>query len=186
MTDDPIWLPARQGPRPKTTPTNPHTQLEQTAPVELQIRLRDHVLALPGVRSGTSQVSVPGAVAFYLDEPGNEPQLPDLFGGEWGHIHPDYDGSLHVNVPTALAEKVIEAGWGEFHTLVGRGLLPPLVIMLYGPRDEAEFAVCRSITEESYLAHGGAHHDSSGRILGLSSTKPGPVDPADIQIERSA
>ena len=163
---DGIVLPTRRGARPATTPTNPHTQL---APVDLQDRLRDHALALPGVRPGRSQVSVPGTVAFFLDEPVEKSLLPNLFAGEWGHIHPHYDGSLHLNLPTELAEKLIEAGWAEYHSLVARGHIPPLVVMLYGPRDEDELAVCRSIVEEAYLANGGAHHDSAGRPLGLGA-----------------
>lgn len=54
----------------------------------MQDRLRDHALALPGVRPGVSQVSVPGTVAFYLDESVEESRLPNMIGGEWGHIHP--------------------------------------------------------------------------------------------------
>lgn len=81
-------LPVRRGTRPATTPSNPHTQLEQIAPSELQDQARDHALALPGVRRGLSRVSVPGAVAFYLDTPVAEPAIPDILGGEWGHIHP--------------------------------------------------------------------------------------------------
>lgn len=174
-------LPARRGTRPATTPTNPHTQLDQLAPIDLQDRLRDHALALPGVRPGPSQVSVPGAVAFYLDEPMEESLLPNLFGGEWGHIHPHYDGSLHLNVPTELAERLIETGWAEYHSLVALGHIPPLVVMLYGPRDEDEPAVCSSIVEEAYLANGGAPHDAAGRALGFASGGTNRlVDEADL------
>lgn len=77
-------LPPRVGPRPATTPSNPHTQLEQIAPRELQDLARDYALSLPGVRQGTSRVSVPSAVAFFLDAPEAAPTIPDLFGGEWG------------------------------------------------------------------------------------------------------
>lgn len=122
---DAIRLPHRPGPRPRTTPDNPHTQLDQNAPVELQELLTDHALSLPGVRRGISNVSVPGAVAFFLDEPVQRPAIPDLFGHEWGHIHPPYDGSLHVNVPTDLAERLIERRWAEFHHVVDWGLVPP-------------------------------------------------------------
>ncbi len=163
------WVvPTRNGPKPATTSENPHTQLDQTAPVELQDRLRDHALALPGVRPGPSQVSVPGAVAFYLDEPADVPSIPRLAGGEWGHIHPHYDGSLHINVPTELAEQLIAHGWAEYHNVVTRGLAPPIVIMLYGPRDEEELAVTQSSVEEAYLAAGGADTDDTGRRLGLA------------------
>lgn len=169
MTTDAKALPVRAGSPPATTPTNPHTQLDQIAPVDLQDRLRDHALSLPGVRRGLSRVSVPGSVAFYLDEPVEPTSMPNLFGGEWGHIHPHSDGSLHLNVPTELAEQLIAAGWAEYHSLVARGHIPPLVIMLYGPRDEDELAVCASAVEEAYLANGGAHHDAEGRPLGFAA-----------------
>jgi hypothetical protein len=162
-------LPVRRGQRPATTPANPHTQLDQIAPVELQDRLRDHALSLPGTRRGLSQVSVPGAVAFYLDDPVEPSAMPNIFGGEWGHIHPHSDGSLHLNVPTALADRLIAAGWAEYHSLVALGYIPPLVIMLYGPRDENEFAVCAAAVEETYLAAGGARHDPDGRALGFGT-----------------
>jgi Family of unknown function (DUF5519) len=169
MNASEIDWPVRRGPRPATAPTNPHTQLDQIAPVGLQDRLRDHALSLPGVRRGLSHVSVPGAVAFYLDDPVQPAAMPDIFGGEWGHIHPHYDGSLHLNVPTALADRLIAAGWAEYHSLVARGYIPPLVIMLYGPRDENEFAVCAAAVEEAYLAAGGSHRDQDGRTLGLAA-----------------
>ena len=161
-------IPTRQGARPRTTPRNPHTQLDQLAPVELQDALGAHALSLPGVRPGPSQVSVPGSVAFYLDEPINPPTMPALFIGEWGHIHPHYDGSLHLNLPQEVADPLVEAGWVEYHSLVALGMLPPLVVMLYGPRDQAELRIAKAIVEESYLCNGGATTDSTGRMLGLA------------------
>jgi hypothetical protein len=163
-------FPARSGSRPATTAVNPHTQLDQNAPPELQDLLRDHAVSLPGVRSGRSNVSVPGAVAFFLDAPPHPPALPDLFGGEWGHIHPHYDGSLHLNVPTEVAERLIELGWAEYHTVVAQGLIPPIVVMLYGPRDHEELAVAKAIVEIAYLAAGGATHADDGRTLGVVGT----------------
>jgi len=168
MTMFDATIPTRSGPRPTTTPTNPHTQLDQNAPVDLQDRLRVHALSLPGVRRGVSRVSVPGTVAFFLDAPTQPPTIPDLLGGEWGHIHPESDGSLHVHIPTALAEVAIAAGWAEFHSLVAPGVLPPLVVMLYGPRDEEELTVCRALVEEAYLAAGGSRTADDGRPLGLA------------------
>lgn len=49
-------VPTRSGPKPSTTPVNPHSQLDQTAPVELQDRLRDHALAPPGVGAAVGHV----------------------------------------------------------------------------------------------------------------------------------
>lgn len=164
-------LPKRPGPRPATTPTNPHVQLEQNAPVELQAQLRDHALSLPGVRRGESRISVPGTIAFFLDEPVESPTIPDILGGEWGHIHPEYDGSLHVNVSTELADALIAAGWAEYHCLVPPGIVPPIVVMLYGPRDDEDLRVCSAMVEEAYLAAGGKRTDDSGRALGLAGLR---------------
>jgi len=59
-------LSARPGSRPRTTPTNPHVQLDQNAPLELQELLFERARALPGVRVEPSMISVPGARAFVL------------------------------------------------------------------------------------------------------------------------
>lgn len=162
-------LPARSGSRPSTTPSNPHVQLDQNAPTELQDQLRDHALSLPGVIRGESRVSVPGAIAFYLPAPVRPAAIPDILGGEWGHIHPHSDGSLHLNVATDLAERLINAGWAEYHFLVAKGVLPPIVVMLYGPRDADELSVCKAIVEEAYLAAGGQTANVDGRPLGLGA-----------------
>ena len=166
-TSIPDDFPARRGPRPTTTAVNPHTQLDQNAPIELQDRLRDHALSLPGVRAGRSNVSVPGAVAFFLPDPPRPAEIPDLFGGEWGHIHPHHDGSLHLNVPTPDAERLIGLGWAEYHHVVRLGLAPPIVIMLYGPRDEDELTIAQRIVEIAYLAAGGATQTVDGRSIGV-------------------
>jgi hypothetical protein len=168
-------FPPRPGPRPTTTDVNPHTQLDQNAPPGLQDAVRDHALSLPGVRQGRSNVSVPGAIAFFLDAPPRPAALPDLFGGEWGHIHPHYDGSLHLNVPTDEAERLIDLGWAEYHTVVAKGLVPPIVIMLYGPREPDELVVARAIVEIAYMAAGGATQAEDGRALGVVA--PGTTGP---------
>jgi hypothetical protein len=157
-------FPARVGGRPRTTRVNPHTQLDQNAPIELQDRLRDYALSLPGVRGGSSNVSVPGAVAFFLDHPPNRPALDDLFG-EWGHIHPHHDGSLHLILPTPEAERLIALGWAEYHHVVEWGLAPPVIVMVYGPCDEEELATIERIVDLAYLAAGGATQGADGRPL---------------------
>ena len=162
-------FPTRSGPRPSTADVNPHTQLDQNAPAGLQDQLRDHALSLPGVRAGTSNVSVPSAVAFFLDKPPRPAAVPDLFGGEWGHIHPHHDGSLHLILPTPDAERLIELGWAEFHNIVTRGLAPPVVVMVYGPRDEHELAVLKQVVELAYLAAGGAEYATDGHAIGASA-----------------
>jgi luciferase-like monooxygenase len=150
--------PVRSGDRPTTQRVMPHQQLDQTAPVELQEQLCDRCRGLPGVYVGPSHVSVPGARAFHLD--------PDLAGGapeafmrgtEFAHLHPAYDGSLHLALPVELARSVIGAGWGEHHPLVEQGVMPATQLMVYGPRDAGELEVVWSIVEQSYaFARGGA------------------------------
>src|SRR5438876_3005095 len=54
-------LPARPGERPRTTPTNPHTQLDQQ-PLDAAVveELARRIFALPGVVERPSGISVPG------------------------------------------------------------------------------------------------------------------------------
>ena len=70
-------LPARAGDRPRTTPTNPHTQLDQQ-PVDLRWveELARRLFSLPGVVEEPSRISVPGARALVLapDEPTGPPR----------------------------------------------------------------------------------------------------------------
>ena len=93
-------LPERAGKRPSTTPTNPHTQLDQN-PEELLVRmLAQRVFALPDVEERPSAISVPGARALWLrDEVPAGPQEAFMIGREFAHIHPLPDGSLHAALP---------------------------------------------------------------------------------------
>jgi hypothetical protein len=135
-------LPERGGPRPKTTPTNPHTQLDQR-PVEPVIaRLADALFALPGVRERPSAISVPGARALWLDPAdARGPREAFMIGREFAHLHPLPDGSLHVALPPDVASEAIERGWAEVHPVARLGLIPENVVMIYAPRDDAEAAI---------------------------------------------
>jgi len=95
--------------------------------------------------------------------------VPDLFGGEWGHLHPHHDGSLHLIVPAPDAERLIELGWAEFHNIVTRGLALPVVVMVYGPRDEHELAVLKQVVELAYLTAGGAEYATDGHAIGTTA-----------------
>ena len=88
-------LPERTGYRPSTTPTNPHTQLDQN-PQELVVRkLARRVFALPDVEERPSAISVPGARALWLrNEVPAGPQEAFMIGREFAHIHPLPDGSM--------------------------------------------------------------------------------------------
>ncbi|MEM6794498.1 MAG: luciferase family protein [Acidobacteriota bacterium] len=144
-------LPARRGPRPQTTPTNPHAQLDQNAPEELQRETADFMFGLSGVREVTSRVSVPGSRAMWLEE-SCEAGPPHAFmvGREFCHLHPPHDGSLHMNVPRAVLEVAVEKGWAEQHPLAARGVIPENVVMVYGPRDREELEVVKALIAEAH------------------------------------
>jgi phospholipase/carboxylesterase len=140
----------RTGPKPRTTPTNPHTQLDQNAPPALQEQVFQAARALAGVVVGASHVSVPGARAFHL--PGC--QLPAKAGfmleREFAHLHPATDGSLHMALPPAIVQKVIDNGWAERHPLAGKYGLPDNIVMVFGPRDQAELDVVVALVRASH------------------------------------
>jgi hypothetical protein len=140
----------RPGARPRATRTNPHTQLEQNAPPALQEKVFALARALPGVVVGASHVSVPGARAFHL--PGCQRPAPAGFmlEREFAHLHPVSDGSLHLSLPPAIVERVIENGWAERHPLAGQYGLPTNIVMVYGPRDEAELAIVAALVRASH------------------------------------
>jgi phospholipase/carboxylesterase len=139
----------RRGPRPQTTNTNPHTQLDQNAPLALQERLFEIGKSLSGVAVGRSLVSVPGARAFHL--PGCSHRHGSfMVECEFAHLHPSHDGSLHMTIPSELVDEVIANGWGERHPLAGKHGLPDNIIMVYGPRDEEELAVVAELLQASH------------------------------------
>lgn len=145
-------LPMRAGDRPRTTPTNPHTQLDQQ-PTDLRWvgELAARVFALPGVVEKPSRISVPGARALVL-APGEPVGPPEAFliDREFAHLHPAPDHSLHTMLPTETVTEAVAAGWAEPHPVALRGLIPPTAVMLYAPRNEAELGVIESLVRASH------------------------------------
>jgi uncharacterized protein (TIGR00369 family) len=146
---DPWTVPVRRGPPPKTThPTRdqpgPHQQLSDTAPRHLQDELMRRVRTLPEVEVGWSAISVPYARGFHL-KPHAAKGPAEAFqrGSEFGHLHPEHDGSLHLNLPPALYDEVLRAGWGEPHPISG-------TMLVFGPRDELELEVVWRLVRASY------------------------------------
>ena len=143
-------LSPRPGPRPEVTWTIPQQQESQNAPAPLQERLFDEVRELPGVDAGPSRISVPGARAFTLREGSSDEQaflVPQV--GEFAHLHPAYDGSLHLVLPPELAADVSTKGWERPHMWAGTRLSPGFM-MVYGPRDDAELATVLGIVAASH------------------------------------
>ena len=145
-------LPPRAGDRPRTTPTNPHTQLDQQPDDPRLIdELARRVFALPGVVEEPSGISVPGARALVL-APGEPAGPPEAFliGREFAHLHPDPDHSLHAMLPLETADDAVAAGWAEPHPVALRGLIPHNAVMLYAPRDTAELDVIERLVRASH------------------------------------
>ncbi|KAF3057292.1 putative phospholipase carboxylesterase protein [Daldinia childiae] len=67
--------------------------------------------------------------------------------GEFAHVHGE--GSVHVTLSPADAKAAIEAEWAERHPIAGvwgsRAMVPWGFVLVYAPRDEAEFAVFREL-----------------------------------------
>ena len=144
-------LPPRPGPRPTTTPTNPHTQLDQQPADSVQReRLAAAAFALPGVEERPSLISVPGARALWLAEGAGGPSEAFMIGAEFAHLHPGADQSLHAMLPPQLAEEAVAAGWAEVHPVARRGLIPANAVMLYAPRDDAEREVIESLLQAAH------------------------------------
>jgi hypothetical protein len=146
----------RNGPRPRTTPTNPHTQLEQNPDTSIVVELARRVFSLPGVEERPSAISVPGARALWLrEEVPAGPREAFMIGREFAHVHPMPDGSLHAALPPEVAREAIEKGWAEQHPVARMGYIPQNVVMIYAPRDAEEVEVVASLVTESYRYAGG-------------------------------
>jgi phospholipase/carboxylesterase len=154
--EQPSYLSRRRGgSRPETTPTNPHAQLTQNAPAELQQRVFAFASSLPGVVVGPSGVSVPGARAFHLPDSPGVAREAFMVAREFAHIHPEHDGSLHLVLPPEVVDTVIENGWAERHPLAGRHGMPANIVMVYGPRDADELGVVEDLIRASHALAAG-------------------------------
>lgn len=69
---------------------------------------------------------------------------------EFVHLHPAYDGSLHVSLPEALEAQVLAGGWGEQHPLKRRAPTAQAPTMVFGPRDAQELEVVVSLVEAAH------------------------------------
>lgn len=138
----------------------PHVQLSQHSPAQLTATLKEWMTtSLPGTVIRPSEISEPGSLAFFLDgtpPPPGAVLLPPRLTAEFAHVHPD--GSLHLALSTTDQETLIATGWGERHPLYSATIN---VVMLYGPRDDDELAVAKTVIAASYRY-------ATGRTVALS------------------
>jgi hypothetical protein len=143
-------LPNRSGEKPRTRRGMPHSQLSQNPSPSIYEALADLLFSIPDVREDVSLVSVPGARALVLD--GSVSQRPsDAFmaEGEFAHLHPPHDSSLHLMTPPNWLHEVLEKGWGEKHPLAGVAI-PETAVMIYAPRNSEEIDIVYNIVLLSY------------------------------------
>jgi phospholipase/carboxylesterase len=153
-------LPVRSGPRPEVSWAIPQQQLSDNAPEELQEQLFTRLAALPEVSSGPSQISVPGARGLTLPQgrgPAAAYLVPEV--REFAHLHPGYDGSLHLALPQPLAADVVAKGWGTPHPWAGSRLTAGFTLV-FGPRDKAELDVVEGIVRTSHAYAAGVQPEA--------------------------
>lgn len=144
-------LPQRAGPKPETTSSIPHSQLDQHGSDDVVRKLHAWCFSLPSVNNEHSTISVPGARALVMCDGIDCNQDAFMIGREFAHIHPHPDnGSMHVQLSAEDAREVIAAGWGEDHFLVTLGRLPEGLVMVFSPRDDQELDAVKTIVTRSY------------------------------------
>jgi phospholipase/carboxylesterase len=149
-------LPIRPGPRPDVSWSIPQQQRTDTAPAALQEQLYARIAALPGVSAGASRISVPGARGLVLTDgagPADAFLVPEV--GEFAHLHPEYDGSLHLTLPAGQAADLVAKGWGTPHPWAGSRLSAGFT-MVFGPRDAGEVEIVAGIVRASHAYASGA------------------------------
>lgn len=145
-------LPERVGEPAQVSVTTPQQQESQNSPADVGEALYVQLAVLDGVSTGPSRVSVPGARAFLLDRaaaagPDEAFIVPET--GEFAHLHPASDGSLHLALPDALAYDALAKGWAVAHPLAGVRVTTGLVLV-FGPRDADELEIVAGIVAASY------------------------------------
>ena len=113
-------------------------------------RLFARATALAGTRTGPSRISVPGARGLTLEHPAGPAAaflVPEV--AEYAHVHPTYDGSLHLALPVAQAADLVAKGWGAPHPWAGTRLTPGFV-MVFGPRDAEELETVAGVLAASH------------------------------------
>ena len=153
-------LPERPGPRRVTSGSVPHVQLDAELVPELDAELRRRVLLLPGLETGESTISLPGATGLWLSDETPVVRRDVLgLGREFAHIHPD--GSLHVWLPEVRAIEVHDTQWGELHPWVSRGGFWNGVVMVFTPESPSELDVTIQIIVDAYNFVTGADIDAA-------------------------
>ena len=161
-------LEQRRGPRPKVVGIAPQRQLDQRAPKHVYdylLTLLDHLSAENASRISTATSFLEQRTEALLAHSScvTNP-LFRIFGGEIAHPH-KIDGSLHCMLHPADIETIIDAGWGERHSIAradpwwtwwffafeSRPPIPEHLCFIYAPRNEYEVCVVSKIVEAGIM-----------------------------------
>jgi hypothetical protein len=73
-----------------------------------------------------------------------------MVGNEFAHVHPAYDGSMHLMLPIECTRELFAKGWGEPHPMAATGMIPATAVMVFAPRDVPEIETALKILATSY------------------------------------
>ncbi|KAJ7702662.1 hypothetical protein B0H17DRAFT_923164 [Mycena rosella] len=172
-------LPARKGPRPRTTSHIIQRQLDQHVDLEFAAKaLKGAVIPRVQARHTNKTHLALSKFEFHaeaiflrpeipIDDPKNIPSHDTVrrTKREIAHMHDYHDYTLHLALAAQDGKEVVSKGWGQRHPLAGPGVPGPPTewTFLYAPRDEDEVHVVEMVIEASI---GYMTNDSAGRILG--------------------
>ncbi|SMP31499.1 luciferase family protein [Shimia sagamensis] len=144
-----LILPSRETPIPETTNGVPHVQLGIRPDPDISEKLLERVAQFPGVNTGPTRVSLPGAVGFQLED-GMFLAHPEVIvgGREFAHLHPD--GSLHASLDPDLAKKAVQAGWAIAHPWAKQREGWGGFVMIYTPTNVEELDIVMELVAQSY------------------------------------
>jgi len=144
-------LKPRSGPPPRTTSCAPHEQIDQNSPLEIHTAFKARAFDFPFVVRRPSMISVPGAEALCMEhDHAHGCREAFMIGTEFAHLHPAYDGSMHLMLPSVCVRELLDKGWGEPHPMVETGLIPDTAVMAFAPRNEDEIETALTILATSY------------------------------------
>ncbi|SEK59507.1 luciferase family protein [Streptacidiphilus jiangxiensis] len=166
-------LPPRSGRPPLVSVTGRVEQVTQPAPAALQQVLLEMAAALPGVRIGPSLVCVEGTRAFHVPA-GTQLAKRQLLlaDGEFGHLHPVYDGSLHLRLPDPVTARAVAAGWAL-------AAEPEGSVLVFAPRDPEELETIWQLVLAAY------RHAAPGGVA-AQTTNDAQGDPHDADPDPAA
>ena len=142
-------LPIRETPRPVTTDSIPHIQIDVEPVPEISAELLQRVSKIPGIDLRGTIVGRSGSTGFWLNDDITMAR-PDAIirGREFAHLHPD--GSLHASLPPLVAVRAIDAGWAIPHPWAARKPGLEGFVMIYTPVSKDELDVVMKLIRQSY------------------------------------